>query len=980
MIRITLLMLVVFTLSHSGLKAQQNSEAVKATMIGVLPAPRIVPSIAQQLRDGTFVGIDPNAPEKPGMPKRRGANATVPGKGLPLDRDPLVDLQRAAKRLPGREPELVFDANSTNITPSDPTGAIGPDHYLAAWNVGFRIFDKSGNPLTPAASLGTIFPGNTLGDPIVLYDVQADRYIITEFDNSPNGFNVAISQGPDPVNDGWYVYTTGFTTGSFPDYPKFSIWSDGYYVTANINASNRIFVIERDEALLGNPAQFVGFPLPGMATSGFYSPQVFNVTNGNLPPAGNASVVYMQDDAWSGINEDHLKIWTINVDWENTSNSTISTAQQIITEPFVSVFDGGSFSNRPQPSGPDQDVLQATIMNQAQYRRFPTYNSVVFNFVVDTEPGSGELAGIRWYELRQDADGEPWEIYQEGTYVSPYNNKDAFSGSMAMDAMGNIGMGYTTVSSQERIAIYYTGRYASDPLGQMTIDETLIAQSTTNNPSNRLADYVHLTVDPVNEKTFWHIAEYFNSGSRTDVVGVFQIAPDLNNDMGMLSIDQPVDGALTANEEVVITVFNFGINEQENIPVSYSINDGEWVSEVIPGPVPSAGSVQYTFASTADLSVEGQTYTISVSVSLDGDEFGSNDTTVKAVTHLYSNDIGVSAIVKPVSSSNLTGAENIEVVVRNYGTAPKSDFIVSYDLDGIVVNETVAGPLEEGASLNYIFAAKGDFTEIGTYLLKSYTSFPGDAQIQNDTTVATIIKNTCQPGADCSYGDGLRRFKLGTMDNVTTCSPGGYGDFTDLSTELQRNSTHELTVTTGYGNQHIRVWIDFNDNFVYELDELVVDNEIIAPGQGSGNFTKVFPITLTEDAPLGMHMMRAKTNWNEDVPDDACEGTEYGETEDYMVDITLYTSADELASANNGLTIKPFGNKQFTVALTTREVAETLIFNVYNSLGHKLVENRIDQAGGVYSYTLDMSYAASGVYFVRFGNNSFGKTGRIVIP
>jgi hypothetical protein len=978
--KINILALLVLMLSMLGLHAQHESETVKASMTGVLPAPRIVPSIAQQLRDGTFVGVDPNEAQKPGMPKRRGANITVPGKGLPVDRDPLVDKQRSTQRLPGREPGLIFDANVSSYTPSDPTGAVGPNHYLAAWNVGFRIFDKSGNPLTPAASLGTIFPGNTLGDPIVLYDVQADRYIITEFDQSPNGFNVAISQGPDPVNDGWYVYTTGFTTSSFPDYPKFSIWSDGYYITANISATNRIFVIERDEALLGNPAQFVGFPLPGLATSGFYSPQVFNVTNGDLPPAGNASVVYMQDDAWSGINVDHLKVWTINVDWSNTSNSTISTAQQIITEPFVSVFDGGSFSNRPQPSGPDQDVLQATIMNQAQYRRFPTHNSVVFNFVVDTEPGSGELAGIRWYELRQGADGEPWAIYQEGTYVSPYNNKDAFSGSMAMDAMGNIGMGYTTVSSQERIAIYYTGRYASDPLGQMTIDETLIAQSTTNNPSNRLADYVHLTVDPVNDKTFWHIAEYFKTGNRTDVVGVFQVAPDLANDMGMLSIDQPVNGALTANEVITISVFNFGINEQANIPVSYSINGGAEINEVIPGPVPSAGSVQYSFTTTADLSNEGETYTILVSVSLDGDEFGNNDAVSKNVTHLYSNDIGVSSIVKPVSSSNLTGAEEIEVVVRNYGTAPKSDFTVSYNLDGTLVTETIAGPLEQGSSLNYTFAATGDFTEIGSYLLKSYTSFPGDAQVQNDTATATIIKNTCQPGANCTLGDGLRRFKLGTIDNVSNCSSGGYGDFTNLSTELQRNTTHELTVTTGYGNQYVRVWIDFNNNYVYELDELVVDNEIIAPGQGSGNFTKIIPITLADDAALGMHMMRAKTNWNQGVPDNACEGTEYGETEDYMVDITLYTTADELASAGSGLTIKPFGNKQFAVELTTREVNETLIFNVFNSLGHKLVENRVDQTGGTYSYSLDMSYAAPGVYFVRFGNSAFGKVGRIVLP
>lgn len=68
--------------------------------------------------------------------------------------------------------------------------------------------------------------------------------------------------------------------------------------------------------LLGNESQFVGFPLTGITTSGFYSPQFFHVTDDNLPAAGNATVVYMQDDAWSGVSEDHLKLWTVDVDWE----------------------------------------------------------------------------------------------------------------------------------------------------------------------------------------------------------------------------------------------------------------------------------------------------------------------------------------------------------------------------------------------------------------------------------------------------------------------------------------------------------------------------------------------------------------------------------------------------------------------------------------------------------------------------------------
>ena len=43
--------------------------------------------------------------------------------------------------------------------------------------------------------------------------------------------------------------------------------------------------------------------------------------------SGGATVVYMQDDAWSGVSEDHIKLWIINMDWENTGNSTVSAPQ-----------------------------------------------------------------------------------------------------------------------------------------------------------------------------------------------------------------------------------------------------------------------------------------------------------------------------------------------------------------------------------------------------------------------------------------------------------------------------------------------------------------------------------------------------------------------------------------------------------------------------------------------------------------------------
>ena len=973
--KIILFIALICSISSLTLSAQEV-KLTSPSSTGYLPDPIEVPSLAQQIKDGTFIAADEEG-ERLGQPKRSGANITVPGKGLPKGDDALIQGHSTVMKHRGREPLLVFDANSSNITPSDPTGAVGPNHYVGAWNMSFRIFDKEGNPLTANASLSTLFPGNNLGDPIVLYDVEADRFIITEFDNSPNGFNVAICKGPDPVNDGWYIYTTGFSTGSFPDYTKFSIWSDAYYVTANINSNNKVFAIERKEMLVGNPSQFVKFPLPGISTSGFYSPQFFNVTDGDLPPDGNATIVYLQDDAWGGVSTDHLKLWTVNVDWTDTPASTISAAEEIITTPFTSVFDGGSFSNAPQPGGADQDVLQATIMNQAQYRMFSDHNSAVFNFVVDVL-GAGEKAGIRWYELRQDAHGDPWTIYQEGTYESPYNNKYAFSGSMAMDAQGNIGMAYTTCSNSDRIAIQYTGRFVNDTLGQMTVDETLIAQSTASNPSNRLADYVHLTVDPENENTFWHIAEYFNGG-RKDVVGVFQISVDIMRDIAMLGINSPTSGTLTEEEDVTITVINYGLDSLWNIPVNYQVDNGDIVSEIMPGPIANGESLQYTFTQTANFGVLGQTYEVTAYTTMIDDEDILNDTATKTVIHIAPTDIGVSSIITPVSGTGLSDDEQIKVIVSNYGSVTQTDFDVTFKLDDYTHTEQVSGPLVYPFSVPYTFSETIDLSSLGTYSLSAYTSLAGDFDQNNDTTVSIVENTLCQPLSSCVDGHGFYEFQLGTLDNTSECSETGYNDFTEFSTELANNSQNDLTLTTHFGDQYVVVWIDFNDNFLFEEDEMVVNNAIIAPGEGAGVYTETITLTIPDGVNLGQHIMRAKTNWNDSVPSTACQGTTYGETEDYIADVVLYIGIDESPLSDSELVVKTLGNKQFEVSLETSEIDETLLINLHNVLGHNLVQNRVENINGRYVYNLDMSYAKPGAYIIRLGNSSYGKVKRIIV-
>lgn len=973
-VQIALALLLTCTFS---VQAQSSNDIQKATLVRQASYMIEIPSIEFQLESGTFIPAEDIIKEY--NPKRRDANKPVPGKGLPYGNDPLWDAQKSTVKYQGKDPILSFQAASSGSTPTDPTGAVGPNHFVNSWNSSFRIWDKTGNALTPVASLGTIFPGQTMGDPIVIYDPFADRFLVTEF--YPNGFLVAISQGPDPVSSGWFTYQ--FPTNVFPDYPKFTVWSDGYYITSNKNSgsagfSEVVYAIDRDKIIAGDPsATMIGFPLPTITTSGFFSPLGFNANGSELPPHGNAPIVYMQDDSWGGVSTDHLKIWTINVDWDTPGNSTISSPQILNTEPFDGLFDGGSFSNLPQPSGPDIDALQATIMYMAQYRRFANHNSVVFNFAVDLD-GSDDYAGIRWYELRQPNHGDPWEIYQEGTYSQP-DGHSAFSGNMCMDMNGNIALAYTVVSETQYPSLRYTGRFVTDPLNMMTIAEDSYAEGTQSDPAFRYGDYSQMTIDPVDDKTFWSIGEYF-SGGRKNQVGVFKIAPDLANDVGIVSIDSPTNGILTGAESITVSIRNYGVDTQTNIPVSFQINDGTVINEVFTGSIESNTNVQYTFSATGDFSEPGAIYHIFSGTDLTTDQNTDNDTISSWVTHLYADDIGVTTISSPVSGSYLGNNETVIVTIENFGAITQSNFNVSYILDGgTPVIEQVSGPLTQESTIEYTFTATADLSVIGYHELVVTTSLPGDSDNTNDSAITTIINSLCQPELLCEQGVGIFVLELGSINNDTGCDPDGYGNYSNLSTNLSQGSSNDLTITTGYGNVYVKVWIDFNDNFVFDEDEVVVDDYVIAPGQGAGSYTETMPLDIPANANLGEHLMRIKTNYNENVPANACESTTFGETEDYTANVTLATGVSIHDLEPNDLIVTNVGNNHFTVSFTAIHIKETLIISVHNIQGHTIIQNRVQNVSGRYEYNFDMSHASKGVYLLRLGSDTFGKVKRIVV-
>jgi len=935
--------------------------------------------------NGTFIGqtiplrdfptVDPN--ESYGVkdikiiPNDLRRNEKVNANALPLNGDGLrqADIGGIYSYALEENFDGLTSSEGGGFTPPDPSGAAGPNHYIAAVNVAIKIFDKSGTVLAGPTDLGTFLgSGNNSGDPILMYDHLADRYFVSQFGAAANSLVIGVSDTPDPTGT-YSVYQYVFD--SFPDYPHFSVWPDGYYLTANKGGSNKVYALERDVMIAGgaNP-QIVGFPLPGSVqnTNTVLSPEPANLLGTSYPANVPGYVTYLQDDGWGGIGFDHLKVWEITLDWVTIGNSSISTALEIPTAPFDSVFAPFGSGDVAQPGTSQKiDMIGGIISYAANYRSFGTHNSWVITFNTDVD--GNDTSGIRWIELRNDASND-WSIFQEGTYA-PADGNSRFMGSAAIDAAGNIGLAFNVASATLPAGIRYTGRFDGDPLGTMTVAETTIMDGVgVQTFSNRFGDYSHLTMDPDNF-TFWHTAEYFSSNnSWVSRVASFTLSGGFSNDLGINDIVTPVDGILTAAETVEVSVRNFGSAAQSNFPIELRLDGTLVATENFVGTI-NPGDVQtFTFAQTVDMSTQGQTYSLEAKTILGNDEFTNNDPFTKDISHLFANDIGPTAILSPETGSGL-GMETISIALENYGASAQTGFDIQYSINGDTpVVETYMPTIASGENLVFDFAQQADLSSLGVYTIEVSTLLAGDSDTTNDVVTVVVENLLCQPSADCSFGDGFQLFSVAEINNPSGCE--GYGDFRAQVANFGIDSTNELTVTTGYGDQYVTVWIDYNDDFIFTANEVVVDNYLIAAGQGAGNYTETMDLTVPANATAGSHTMRAKTNWNAPVPTNACEDTDFGETEDYTAFLGTLNVQD-IALANAELIATTLPNNQFEVTLRA-DIESQVYIGIYNTLGQQLKFKNVAKDGDVYRVNLDMSVAQAGVYFIKMGSQGAFKS------
>ncbi len=497
-------------------------------------------------------------PRRP-LPLRAQAAANEPNVS-----DPVLQTTPGQTAMPA--PLLSFEGvnNVDEVLPPDTIGDVGPNHYVQMVNVSFAIWNKQGVKLYGPAAINTLWQGfggpcqsNNDGDPVVLYDHVADRWLMSQFalPNFPSGPYyqcIAISRTGDPTG-AWHRYAFLYHQTKMNDYPKFGVWPDGYYMSANqftfspeTWAGQGVVVFERDKMLLGQPARMVYFDLFGLDEKlGGMLPS--DLDGPTPPPAGAPNYFVEVDDDAQGFPRDQLQIWQFHVDWSRPANSVFTQTTHLPVAAFDGVMCGGDINCIPQPgvnSASYLDPISDRLMYRAVYRNFGAQQTLVLNHTVDIN--NANRAGVRWYELRHAGSG--WQIFQQGTYAPDATHR--WMGSLAMDAAGNIALGYSASSASVYPSIRYAGRLAGDPAGTLAQAETTLQAGggSQTHDAGRWGDYSMMVVDPSDDCTFWYTQEYYATtspmGWRTRI-GAFRFPSCTTGPVG--TVQGRVTNAATGN-------------------------------------------------------------------------------------------------------------------------------------------------------------------------------------------------------------------------------------------------------------------------------------------------------------------------------------------------------------------------------------------------------------------------------------------------
>ncbi len=478
-------------------------------------------AMAQTVQRGPQVVLerkhDTSRPLREITPKRMPANRRLvheirllhPPRPIPLVARSDAANQTVALPLVSTTAGLNFDGVSANgSAPPDTNGAVGATQFVQWVNTEFAVFDKStGQVVYGPAAGNTLWAGfgggcefNNDGDIVAQYDKLNNRWVMSQFSISTTPYLqcVAVSTTSDATGS-YNRYS--FQQPNFNDYPKIGIWPDAYYASFNMFDHLGNFLGSRACAFDSTSmrAGLTGTQQCFQLTANFGGLLPSDVDGTTPPPAGSPNY-YLAFDG----DSTSLDVWQFQVDFQNSGNSTFTGPVNVPVAPFNEACGGGTCI--PQPGTTQTlDSLGDRLMYRLAYRNFGDHEALVANHSVT----SGSSVAVRWYEIRSP--GLSPTIYQQGTFAPDSSYR--WMGSMAMDQAGDIALGYSVSDgSSVHPAIRYAGRVPGDPLGSLESEASIFEGTGAQTGGlTRWGDYSAMTVDPVDDCTFWYTNEYLPS-------------------------------------------------------------------------------------------------------------------------------------------------------------------------------------------------------------------------------------------------------------------------------------------------------------------------------------------------------------------------------------------------------------------------------------------------------------------------------------
>jgi hypothetical protein len=720
-----------------------------------------------------------------------------------------------------KAPIVNFDGQTSPYYPPDDNGAAGPSYYMQTINTVYAIYNKTGTLVAGPTNMNLLFSGVTGatcndGDPIVLYDEQADRWLAAEFSicGSNDYMLVAVSQTNNPTGS-WYKYS--FDVADMPDYEKFGIWQDGYYMGTNNSSGNDIYVFQRSQMLTGGTAQMVAFNNAWRPTTidGFMCvPPVDN--DGTFAPAGSPGLfITMNDDAIGG-GSDQLWIYELAVNWTTPASSTFNRTQTLSVTAFDSNF-GANWDNIKQlGTTRELDAIPQVIMNAPQYRNFGTYQTIVCCHTVDVD--NTDHAGVRWYELRKTA--STWSVRQTGTYAPDAHSR--WMGSICLNGYNEIGLGYSVSSSTMNPAVRYAGQSSTAyAAGAGTLDvaeQVIINGSYSQTAYNRWGDYSSMSVDPSDNKTFWYTNQYMGSTSTKKTrIASFQISapvaqPDLVTQSQSASPTSVVAGATTTasctvRNQGTATAGASNLKYYLSANSTYEVTD-TWLATDAVASLAASGTAAVSELVTIPSGTATGTWYILFYADADGAVTESSET----------NNVGYFAIT--VTS----GATSPDLIIQSPAASPTSIVAGSTTTASCTVRNQ--GTASAGASnLKYYLSTNTTYEVTDTYLATDAVAALAASATAAVSELVTIPSSTTAgtyyilfyADADAAVAESSETNNVGYITITVTVVSGGCNSTTQYPSTILTPKTSWKTQNYIYAGEFCAFYVTSGKTYTFSL-------------------------------------------------------------------------------------------------------------------------------------------------------------------